>query len=840
MAIQVINTGTGPNSGNGDTVRAAFSKVNANFTELAGLIGTTGTTFIEVVGDSAKNLFVHSSHSGVTAEYNDSANIISLTVAGGIGGSGPTGPEGPFGPQGVQGPQGAVGPQGPQGAAGLQGDTGPQGDAGATGPTGPAGLQGDTGPQGPQGVPGLNGPPGAPGPQGPTGPGTVNTGTAGHLAYYPSSGVLISSTSSLQIQSNNISVSTNLIPSADGIYNLGSSARKWNTAYYNTLTIRNAIATGDYDNDNYTIFKQVENVIYNTTSAAYKVYGFTSTYEQSTVIVNEDANVNQVLFLGDTDGAQPETLFGIGVADNSSEAYLLPSTGYEATWQKRLELLGNGKLILPVNGIEVAGNIRPLTSNAYDLGSTSSQWRSLYVSSSTIYIGGKSLSINESGTLLVQGSPVTGSGGGVQGPTGPAGVAGPTGPSGGPSGPQGDIGPTGPSGPSGAGAQGPTGPQGNVGAQGPQGVTGPSGLAGARNFVVTNNGASDYTIDGANDPTLNLLRGFTYTFDVNASGHPFWIKTSQTTGTGDSYNNGVTNNGTQSGVITFAVPYNAPSTLYYICQIHGSMSGIINISDSGPSGPSGVGAQGPTGPIGPTGPGVGAQGPTGPSGVGVQGPTGPTGAGVQGPQGAQGPTGPQGDQGPQGPAGPPSTLPGPSGPTGPSGPSGAGADGPTGPVGPTGPSGPIGVGVAGPSGPQGVTGPSGVSGPSGAGAQGPQGPSGPSGVSIEGPTGPSGPSGPSGVSVPGAAGPTGPSGPSGPAGSAGPTGAGVPGPSGPSGPTGAGVQGPTGPSGATFVTPGPTSSTSTGIAGQMAVSGTDTLYVCIAPNSWIKFIGTTF
>jgi len=96
-------------------------------------------------------------------------------------------------------------------------------------------------------------------------------------------------------------------------------------------------------------------------------------------------------------------------------------------------------------------------------------------------------------------------------------------------------------------------------------------------FNVTANGFSAYIINGVSNPTLTLTEGQTYTFNINASGHPFWIKTAQTTGTGNQYNTGVTNNGTDNGVITFVVPYGAPSTLYYICQYHGSMVGIINI-----------------------------------------------------------------------------------------------------------------------------------------------------------------------------------------------------------------------------------------------------------------------
>ena len=120
---------------------------------------------------------------------------------------------------------------------------------------------------------------------------------------------------------------------------------------------------------------------------------------------------------------------------------------------------------------------------------------------------------------------------------------------------------------------------GSQGSQGVTGYTGSIGPVGGVSYTVTNSGASDYVINGANDPTINLIKGFTYYFNITASGHPFWIKTSQTTGTGDAYTSGVTNNGTDSGQIVFTVPYDAPATLYYICQFHSGMSGTFNISD---------------------------------------------------------------------------------------------------------------------------------------------------------------------------------------------------------------------------------------------------------------------
>lgn len=38
MAIQEINTGSGENKGNGDPLRVAFTKINANFSEIKNVI----------------------------------------------------------------------------------------------------------------------------------------------------------------------------------------------------------------------------------------------------------------------------------------------------------------------------------------------------------------------------------------------------------------------------------------------------------------------------------------------------------------------------------------------------------------------------------------------------------------------------------------------------------------------------------------------------------------------------------------------------------------------------------------------------------------------------------
>jgi len=108
----------------------------------------------------------------------------------------------------------------------------------------------------------------------------------------------------------------------------------------------------------------------------------------------------------------------------------------------------------------------------------------------------------------------------------------------------------------------------------------------AYEFAATGIGFTQAT----NNPTLYLTRGKNYRFSVNASGHPFYIKTVNSTGTGNAYDDGVDNNGAAVGIITFKVPYNAPDILHYNCSIHSGMHGEIRVGASG--GGVGVGSEG--------------------------------------------------------------------------------------------------------------------------------------------------------------------------------------------------------------------------------------------------------
>jgi hypothetical protein len=96
-------------------------------------------------------------------------------------------------------------------------------------------------------------------------------------------------------------------------------------------------------------------------------------------------------------------------------------------------------------------------------------------------------------------------------------------------------------------------------------------------FTVTAPGSGAYSIDGVDNPTLDVCKGTTVTFTLNAAGHPFWLKTIQGAGTTNPYTDGVTGNGNSTTDLVWVVSSAAPSLLYYDCEFHGAMTGIINV-----------------------------------------------------------------------------------------------------------------------------------------------------------------------------------------------------------------------------------------------------------------------
>jgi len=109
------------------------------------------------------------------------------------------------------------------------------------------------------------------------------------------------------------------------------------------------------------------------------------------------------------------------------------------------------------------------------------------------------------------------------------------------------------------------------------------------NYVinVTSSGAAAYIINGtdrngiitnASNSTLNFYSGSRVRFNINATGHPFYIKTVNSTGTSNQAS-GVTNNGATNGVIDWVVPSISTNTaFYYNCQHHEAMNGSISVN----------------------------------------------------------------------------------------------------------------------------------------------------------------------------------------------------------------------------------------------------------------------
>ena len=100
-------------------------------------------------------------------------------------------------------------------------------------------------------------------------------------------------------------------------------------------------------------------------------------------------------------------------------------------------------------------------------------------------------------------------------------------------------------------------------------------------YYITANGASSYSFAGpgqrntVGNPTLYLMRGFSYMFENSTGGsHPFRIQfTNTTTGVGTYVS------GDQTGVQIFTIPHDAPASYEYQCTVpsHTGMKGTFII-----------------------------------------------------------------------------------------------------------------------------------------------------------------------------------------------------------------------------------------------------------------------
>ena len=91
-----------------------------------------------------------------------------------------------------------------------------------------------------------------------------------------------------------------------------------------------------------------------------------------------------------------------------------------------------------------------------------------------------------------------------------------------------------------------------------------------------------YYLDGTLTKSLTFKKGYTYYFDSTDSttnNHPLFIGTTSSGGNYTyEYTSGVTNSRTTNETLTFVVPSESPSKLYYNCGNHVSMGGSITIN----------------------------------------------------------------------------------------------------------------------------------------------------------------------------------------------------------------------------------------------------------------------
>lgn len=73
-----INTGKTPNDRSGDSLYAAFNKVNANFTELYTLTGGSVNNLKELIQDTVAEMILNGSLSGIEINYDDAHNALNI------------------------------------------------------------------------------------------------------------------------------------------------------------------------------------------------------------------------------------------------------------------------------------------------------------------------------------------------------------------------------------------------------------------------------------------------------------------------------------------------------------------------------------------------------------------------------------------------------------------------------------------------------------------------------------------------------------------------------------------------------------------------------------------
>jgi hypothetical protein len=110
----------------------------------------------------------------------------------------------------------------------------------------------------------------------------------------------------------------------------------------------------------------------------------------------------------------------------------------------------------------------------------------------------------------------------------------------------------------------------------PRAFTDSPELSPPADFIVTANANLQWVINGQVNPTLQLVRGQTYVFDLTAFGdeHPFIINSNANNPFGTAFTSQAY--GTN---LSFTPSAYSPATIYYHCTVHyGGMAGTIQLS----------------------------------------------------------------------------------------------------------------------------------------------------------------------------------------------------------------------------------------------------------------------
>ena len=396
MTIQIINTGTSANAGNGDSLRTAFNKINSNFSSIASLIGTTSTDFNEIAQDAVSNLFIHDNHVGITAEYNDAQNIIELTVS----------------------------------ATTSTGTSTSYDQSLNTFDT----VQ-------------FNGL---------TSTGTIFQGTAYDGIEYPNTSIRVDANANsfaqmiMQNHSTGSNASTDLVimnnngDNFNNLIDIGINSSNYESIQYGVTKPNDGYlfvnggdlvigtqgpgqkiifhAGGTTANDSVAQFDQyswqfnrrVEIAVPSPSPLRFRVQNTSDNVVAQSIF--EAANdLNSIVHFG-INSSHPEAQYG-NISPNEAFIHTHDNTGtFHIGSENTIAFYSNltdgfaGTPTLVMSNLDqsstFSGHILPNSDLTYDLGSIDKQWRSLYVGTGTIYLGGVALGVNQDNYVTVDGNPI--------------------------------------------------------------------------------------------------------------------------------------------------------------------------------------------------------------------------------------------------------------------------------------------------------------------------------------------------------------------------------------------------------------------------------------------------